>query len=799
MITTIDLRNTPCFDEEAELTDLKQVNFIFGPNGAGKTTITRAAKAQTATGGHTVHVYNHDYISKVFHTSETGSDGAIQGITFTLGEKDASKQEQLELQREKLENIRKKLEGTDGSSGQRAQLADLKQERDNHLRILKRSLKDIWEAHEASQHLLKGMKQDVTKLVDKLLKYKDSSEEADTLDTISFQYEQLRSGSLKEISIPFPGQAPHQLSAQHITTLLTTPIDLSSASPLYNFARKHNLLPWIKEGYDISQRDTELSETCPYCQQSLDDELKEHIASLFSDETNSAISTIRDTKQSIEDFGHKIEALVTGVKQTMIYEEKVIHNAVSDIEACINSIRETRISLERKLNAPQSAIQDGNKYEHFDTIDVLIQSLRLRIEDYNKSAKNQRQALKDTETRFFTRLYHESTKRIKELGLSDKGLDGYHRKKILGSGTGIHNVERQIDDKEREIKDIEKEITALQESLSDTTEVRRLINSTLDDLGFVRFRLGASPNNPKLFIIERPSNADSSRYDQATFASLSEGEKTILSFLYFMHCIKPDSIEFSEHTKLTVIIDDPIASTDASTFYFITALIRRIVRRLLHPNEPSLNDVMSAKVVQAIILTHNVGFYTNASYEVRRNYNHEEQGRKLAFYRINKSFEQGRPNSIETVSNPDAISTEYQLLWNEVFAAEQECEESDRSAVLPRFRLLANTMRRILDSYFITLGNTNVALKEKSDKSSITRLGQAYGEKVEQCMIQFNSGSHGSYANFSSCTTPTRKLLEEFKDIFEHQIDNGAHYGHYLMMMGREPRGSVEESKNTAG
>ena len=799
MITTIDLRNTPCFDEEAELTDLKRVNFIFGPNGAGKTTITRAAEAQPTVDVHTVHVYNHDYVSKVFHTSETGSDGEIQGITFTLGEKDASKQEQLKLKRERLAEIRKKLEGTDGSSGQRGQLVDLRQERVDRLRILKRNLKEIWEPHKASQHLLRGMKKEVLKLVDKLLQYKDSVEEPDTLGTISFQYEQLRCGSLKEISIPFPGQAPCQLNAQHITTLLTTPIDLSSTSPLYDFAKKHNLLPWIREGYDISKRATELSETCPYCQQSLDDELKEHIASLFSDETNSTISTIRDTKQSIEDFEHKIEALVTDVKQTAIYEEEAIRNTVSDIDACISSIRKTCISLEHKLNAPQRVIQDGNKYDHFDAIDALIKSLQLRIEDYNRSTKNQRQALKDAETRFFTRLYHDSTIRIKEAGLSDKGLDDYYRKKILGLVAGIRRIEDQIKDKEREIEEIKKDITALQESLSDTTEVRRLINSTLDDLGFVRFRLGASPNNPKLFVIERPSNTDVSRYDQAAFASLSEGEKTILSFLYFMHCIKPDSIKFSKHRTLTVIIDDPIASTDASTFYFISALIRRIVRRLLHPNEPNLNDVMSEKVVQAIILTHNVGFYTNASYEVRRGYNHNDQGRKLAFYRINKSFEQGQPNSIETVSNPDIISTDYQLLWSEVYEAEQACEESDRNAVLPQYRLLANTMRRILDSYFVTLGNTNIASKENSNKSSITRLGQAYGEKVEQCMVKFNSGSHGSYANFSSSITPTKQLLEEFKDIFEHQIDNGAHYGHYLMMMGRDPRGSVKESENTAG
>jgi hypothetical protein len=122
LITTIDLRNMPCFDEKAKLTDLRQVNFIFGPNGAGKTTITRAAKAQLTAGSHTVHVYNHDYVSNVFHTSETGSDGEIQGITFTLGEKDASKQEQLKLKREQLAEIRKNLTGRTAAPAKEANL-----------------------------------------------------------------------------------------------------------------------------------------------------------------------------------------------------------------------------------------------------------------------------------------------------------------------------------------------------------------------------------------------------------------------------------------------------------------------------------------------------------------------------------------------------------------------------------------------------------------------------------------------------------------------------------------------------
>lgn len=260
-----------------------------------------------------------------------------------------------------------------------------------------------------------------------------------------------------------------------------------------------------------------------------------------------------------------------------------------------------------------------------------------------------------------------------------------------------------------------------------------------------------------------------------------------------MHCIKPDSNELGNTQSVTLVIDDPIASTDASTFYFITALMRRAVRRFTDPDDRGLQNEISNKVDQVVILTHNVGFYSNSSYEIRRQLKRKDIAEMTAFFKLEKSFEIGKPHQIHNIEKPDSISTEYQLLWKEVFQASKECEHHPADAIIPSYRLLSNTLRRILDSYFITLGPTNYTDTQRSSKSSITRLGQSYGQIVEECMIRLNEGSHGSYENYTSSTLPTRQLLLQFERIFSELIDNGAHHGHFLMMMGLPSGGLISD------
>lgn len=783
MITEVDLDGTPCFAAYTTLTGLKKINFIFGPNGSGKTTLTRRLGNKDTNGNKSAHVYNHDYIKNVFFSQPTGTEGEIPGITFTLGTKDATKQKALQSLQNELATLTKKLEGSPGSIGQREQLKNAEDRIKQLTKDLRRELKSIWSQHSASDTLLQGHKQDPIKLASKLLTHKGKEQEILTLAELNQRYESLTNADIEPISSQTQINLPSGEWFDNLINQLQEPIEVTSKSSLFPLAKELNLLSWISEGYNKTSSHSTPSSKCPYCQQHMSEELIQQIQLLFETPGQQQLNNLSNALTQIRDIESSLHRFVATMQDSQLSAEDSVARSLSTIAAFTLALHKVAEMIEHKLSNPTEPQQTSTISPSLVSIDDHITFLTQRINEHNTGIANRNQTRYNYGQRFYVRLYQDCATIIEQ-----KYLNELVPKQKMTKG-----IKADIQKKITEIERLKTKIATLREELSDTTEVRKSINQTLEHLGFVRFRLGQSPTNRKLFTIERPSKANPSEYFPDKFETLSEGEKTILSFLYFMHCIKPDSNELGNTQSVTLVIDDPIASTDASTFYFITALMRRAVRRFTDPDDRGLQNEISNKVDQVVILTHNVGFYSNSSYEIRRQLKRKDIAEITAFFKLEKSFEIGKPHQIHNIEKPDSISTEYQLLWKEVFQASKECEHHPADAIIPSYRLLSNTLRRILDSYFITLGPTNYTDTQRSSKSSITRLGQSYGQIVEECMIRLNEGSHGSYENYTSSTLPTRQLLLQFERIFSELIDNGAHHGHFLMMMGLPSGGLISD------
>lgn len=616
-----------------------------------------------------------------------------------------------------------------------------------------------------------------------MLTYKDEEPEILTLSELNQRYESLTNEVASPIRNDLPATIPNNVWFNEVQQELLKPIVFTSTSPLLPIAKELNLLPWIKEGYDKTSNTETLSSRCPYCQQHMSNELIEQIRSLFDTSSQEQLSKLARTLETLTNLERSLRASTATINSTPLINEDAVSDSISIMSRFTLDLQTIEEAIRFRLEDPSGELPQFQMILEIPKIESALKLLRDRIDEHNLSIRNRLNNRIKYGNRFYIRLYQDCEEIIRQQ--FTRGTEP-KRKEIEG-------IEKSIRNKETQLKSLESRIRVLRDELSDTTEVRTSINTTLEHLGFVRFRLGQSPTNRKLFTIERPIKDTPLEYSIDRFDTLSEGEKTILSFLYFMHCIKPDSNELGDSQSVTLVIDDPIASTDASTFYFITALMRRAVRRITEPDDRELQNEISNKVDQVVILTHNVGFYSNSSYEIRRQLRQKHITEMTAFFKLEKSFEIGKPHQIHNIENPNSISTEYQLLWNEVFQASKECEHHPADAIIPSYRLLSNTLRRILDSYFITLGTTNYADTQRSSKSSITRLGQSYGQVVEECMIRLNEGSHGSYENYTSSTLPTRQLLLQFERIFSELIDNGAHHGHFLMMMGLPSRGQISD------
>lgn len=504
---------------------------------------------------------------------------------------------------------------------------------------------------------------------------------------------------------------------------------------------------------------------------------------MFNKSTSDSFQELETLKEVVRQSAITLKEISSLVTNSILHSEKMIKDATSTIDKQVSTLRETwRLIQEKQRNSNSEPPED---FEHIDIgkLNDALSTIHTRTITNNRECLNTSQAKQNITHLFFARLYQDNQEIINE----------YYIRRPKRTQSALSNISTKITKTKSKIQATEQELREISDQLGDQAAVRDKINSTLCDLGFISFRLGQAPNSKKHYTIERPARNNPSSYTPSPFSTLSEGEKTILSFLYFIHCINPHAKQANNSTPISLIIDDPIASTDDSTFNFISTLIRRLLRALRDPKNQELQQLLSSKVTQIIILTHNIGFYTNTSYEIRSGYNQDEPPNDIAFYRITKSIERGTPNSIHRVYNPNEISTEYQLLWNEIHDAATSCRVHEPNETIPRYRLIANTMRRILDSYFITLGSTNIRNKDKSSKSSITRLGLSYGPMVEECMNRFNQGSHGSYANFACSTMPTRQELVKFEEIFSKHIDHGAHHGHFLMMMGLPSGGQISD------
>jgi wobble nucleotide-excising tRNase len=230
--------------------------------------------------------------------------------------------------------------------------------------------------------------------------------------------------------------------------------------------------------------------------------------------------------------------------------------------------------------------------------------------------------------------------------------------------------------------------------------------------------------------------------------TLSEGEKTFVTFLYFYHLLKGSDSESGMTTDRIVVIDDPVSSLDSDILFIVSSLIKGL-----------FDEVRSGTghIKQIFVLTHNVYFHKEVTFNPKR------RGSALkdeeTFWVVRKADLASKVESHD--SNP--INTSYELLWAEV-------RREDRSILT-----IQNTLRRILENYFKILGGVDpVELCAKFE-----------GKEKLICNSLFswvNDGSH--FAHDDLYVTIDHAMVENYLQVFRKIFEKSEHSAHYKMMMG---------------
>ena len=216
--------------------------------------------------------------------------------------------------------------------------------------------------------------------------------------------------------------------------------------------------------------------------------------------------------------------------------------------------------------------------------------------------------------------------------------------------------------------------------------------------------------------------------------NLSEGEKTALSFCYFLTLF---SAEGRDPKDLVLVIDDPISSLDTSAQTHALSLLNRLTK----------------KCAQTIILTHNLSFMNMIKREYQNLQKRNSENKVSALLALDCRNSTENPDERKTIlTKLDPLladyDTEYHFLFNLVYQA-SEVGHSQHQYLLP------NSTRKLLEMF-----TAFIAPDEPNFTAALMRNHEQLKDKLELKALErlVQIGSHGSLDGIS---TPPSLTIEE--------------------------------------
>lgn len=702
MITKINLPQRVPFTEPSELDGIKRVCFIFGPNGSGKTTISRLihdeAKLQNSSvlewtdGPHIkTYVYNRDFVSGNFKAE-------IPGV-FTMGTENIEAKNKIDMLNEQIDKYQRKMEGMQEQYDQaQADLDQYESELVDECWQVKSELPEVLKKHWTGTNTKAKFKEVVFSKMESLT-------QNDTLPNI----EELESKAL--VIFDKSVQAPAPLPPYKYTDLLdceNAPIFTRAIVGKENVAigdliKKLGNSDWVAQGRKYVNGDI-----CPFCQQhSVNEKLKNELESFFDESYQTDISELKVAAENYKKCSNQLIEIATNISVT--YKDFVDSASLKmQIAELQRVVQNNTTQINKKLAEPSRIINVTSANAPCSEIAKLIDDAILKVNECKELVEHR----KEEQKKLLDDLMLFTAIKTKERTKSLRGRKNNLQKKIDGLTKQIEKTNNYIIENVKNREEEEKRFTNIKETAEQ-------INGLLQRFGFANFRVSVTDDNKSYQVVR----------NDGTLANdtLSEGEASFLTFLYFYHLMNGSFDSTGVNDRRIVVIDDPISSMDADVLFVVSSLVRKLAQEARHGE---------GTTEQLIVLTHNITFHREVTY-VRAG----EGDAQTSYYAIRKV--KGR--SIVEHCNKNPVSSTYEMLWEDL------CR-SDCNALTAQ-----NVSRRITETFFRLVGvpDTDTIIAEmKSPDREIAR----------SLMLWANAGSHSAFddetfVNTSETTDTYRETL----------------------------------------
>ena len=548
-----------------------------------------------------------------------------------------------------------------------------------------------------------------------------------TCDHIKLEYEQLSdkdlisidSNSIKEIDFKHFFQIENN-------EIFSEVIVGNDDSIVANLIKTLENSDWVAKGLKYLNNS---EDKCPFCQQSINSELSNEIQKYFE-------GNITQKKQELTNLELEYKKLASSIPKTNDLSDiiKKIYPAdhkekINEYNLCYKELKykldNNVIKINNKISNLTQKIKLASTKEEIDVINIFFTEIITAIKSYNAKIASISKSKKDLQDLFFERIRWDKRDEIKTYSTNQTIKD----KDISTLLNEIKKIETNIADNNNKINNLNASTQNLKVAINN-------INLGLEKFAIEDFKIIEAVDREGYYQLKRNNR-------EAEFKSLSEGEKTIITFLYFVEVCKGVMEKNDKiYKEKIIVIDDPISSLSNNYVFKMSGLIANE----FITNLESKNNGFK----QVFILIHNLYFFhemSNSAYIEAKN--------KVNFYRISKN----RCSQINKLKYEELPKNNYEENW-------QIIKDREKGYTI---RVLALAMRNILEQYCAFV-----------NKDGIGKIHTIKARPINK-LLHSDRDAINDYGEMDS-----ESLLKDFKDIFTEDLKNENHYNIMLDLQNQK-------------
>src|SRR5690554_20705 len=600
MITEIHMDAVASFKQATSLVTDKKINLIYGLNGTGKSTISNFLYEpsnsafnlckKVASASVPVLVYNQNFIRDNFYVADS-----LQGIFSLSKENKAAEQKiadaikkQGELEKDLQEKRSEKELATQAFSQQKHQAIEkiwsIKQTYAGGDRVL--------------EYCLEGLKGQKDKLFSHLQGIpKPASEPIKDVQTIRQEVEALKGNDAQlQQRLATLSFAAHAVESDPV---FGKSILGNTDSEVAALVEKLGSSDWVKQGLSYLPESVGVSNAqCPFCQEAtISEKFIDSVRSYFDvtyEQQLDEIAQLLKAYRASFDSLHRLSSFTDHP-----FAQKRKDSITNKYQLVVDALQRNARKIEAKLKRPKVPATLSDTTGLIADFNSVIDQINLEVDVYNNKLKNRESALANLCTEFWQLMRWQYDQTIARFDADRQAAN----QQLKDLDVEVGNIDAELVKARGEIAEAQKQTVNIDQAVT-------AINAGLIDLGIDDFSVQKHSNN--LYRVVRAGDS------KDAFHSLSEGEKMMISFLYFCElCMGKASAE-DTHAQRIAVIDDPISSLSHVYIFNVGQLIRSVFFK---------GDRFS----QVIVLTHSLYFF----YEMT-DPNHERREQTQKLFRLSK-------------------------------------------------------------------------------------------------------------------------------------------------------------------